>query len=290
MKLSSIDISTAPKHAIVYGPPKSGKTRLALALSEKFDVTYLGFENGHNVAKQFPMEWQERIDVIAIPDTRANPMATAAMLRLIKTGKLHTCVTHGLNDCPICGKDGSEFNSLNLKDLRPNNILIVDSLTQLTTSIMCHIGKGGGDDWKPEWEDWRKQGAFLDMILSEFQVAPYNVICISHESLVDTEDEKSKRLVPVAGSANFSRNSAKYFDTVVYCEVKNGKHVFASKTTYANNILTGDRLGVDLSKEGERGLLAIFDPIGNAVNSEQASKGEVLITANTRQKLSNVTT
>ena len=83
------------------------------------------------------------------------------------------------------------------------------------------------------------------MMLSEIQNAPYNVICITHEVSTELEDGKEK-LVPVAGTRNFSRNTAKYFDTVIYCEIKNGKHIAASKSTYANNILTGDRLGVEV--------------------------------------------
>lgn len=264
MKLSSIDISIAPKHIIIYGPPKSGKTFLALQLAQHYNIHYLGFEAGENVGKQLPMEWQNRIDVIRIPDTRHNPVAIHAMLRLAKNGKIDPCVLHGMDGCPICKKEPTAtWNHLDVKEFSPpfpmnKDILVIDSLTQLTTSIMAHIGRGGGEDWKPEYDDWRKMGTFLDMILSEFQNAPYNVICISHESLVDTEDEKQKKIVPVAGTANFSRNTAKYFDTVIYAEIRNGKHSFSSKTTYANNILTGDRFNVDLNKEPEKGLLPLF--------------------------------
>lgn len=259
MKLSSIDTSVAPKHIIVYGPPKSGKTLLALKLAEFYQIHYLGFESGENVGKQLPTAWQERIDVIKIPDTRHNPVAIHSMLRLAKNGKIDPCVIHGMDGCPICKKESTaQWNHLDVKEFKKDDVLVIDSLTQLTTSIMAHIGRGGGEDWKPEYDDWRKMGTFLDMILSEFQNAPYNVICISHESLIDTEDEKQKKIVPVAGTANFSRNSAKYFDTVIYAEIKNGRHSFSSRTTYANNILTGDRFNIDLNKDPEKGLLPLF--------------------------------
>ena len=98
----------------------------------------------------------------------------------------------------------------------------------------------------------------MDMFLSYVQQAPYNIVCISHETEVEMEDGKSK-LVPTAGTRNFSRNTAKYFDEVVYCEVKNKKHVAASSTTYANNVLTGSRTGNVLeSKPGEASLVSIF--------------------------------
>ena len=71
------------------------------------------------------------------------------------------------------------------------------------------------------------------------------------------EDGK-QRLVPTAGTRNFSRNTAKYFDEVIYCEVKNRKHIAASATTYSGNILTGSRSGVILENEASPSLLQIF--------------------------------
>jgi hypothetical protein len=98
----------------------------------------------------------------------------------------------------------------------------------------------------------------MDTFLSYVQQAPFNIVCISHETEVEMEDGKQK-LVPTAGTRNFSRNTAKYFDEVVYCEVKNKKHIAASSTTYANNILTGSRTGNTLeNKPGEASLVPIF--------------------------------
>ncbi len=70
--------------------------------------------------------------------------------------------------------------------------------------------------------------------------------------------EGTEKLVPVAGSSNFSRNMAKYFDEVVYCEVKNKKHTFASTTTYANNKLTGGRSGFSLESSVEPKLIDLW--------------------------------
>jgi hypothetical protein len=66
------------------------------------------------------------------------------------------------------------------------------------------------------------------------------------------------KIVPTAGTRNFSRNTAKYFDEVFYCEVRNKKHVVGSSTTYANNILTGSRSGQVTEGDSEASLLPIF--------------------------------
>jgi hypothetical protein len=77
--------------------------------------------------------------------------------------------------------------------------------------------------------------------------------------VVETElEDGRKKLVPVCGTTAFSRNTAKYFDHVVYCEIKNKKHNFGSSTIYANNILTGSRTDVALESDAVPSLLRIF--------------------------------
>ena len=71
------------------------------------------------------------------------------------------------------------------------------------------------------------------------------------------EDGKDK-LVPTAGTRNFSRNSAKYFDEVIYCEIKNKRHIAASSTLYNGNILTGSRSGSVLESQENASLIPIF--------------------------------
>jgi hypothetical protein len=270
MKLSSIDYTAAPKHIVLFGPPKSGKTKLALALSEFYNIKMLSLEAGHGVAKQFPIPWQERIDVISIPDTKAAPVGMAAILRLVRMGKIHPCVMHGIDTCAACVKNSGEFNSLILNELTKDDVLLLDTSTQLTFSTMAHIGRNAGEDWKPEFDDWGKLKNFMEMVFSFFQVAPFHFICVAHEELVRMEDKTTEKLVPTAGSSNFARLFAKYFDTVIYCEVKNGRHMFNSKTTYQNNILTGDRFNIDLNKEPEKGLLPLFQG-GSLITNQSTS-------------------
>jgi hypothetical protein len=101
------------------------------------------------------------------------------------------------------------------------------------------------------------------------------------------EDGKIK-LVPVSGSSKSSMNTAKYFDHVVYCEVRNKKHIAASSTAYANNIITGSRTGVELEKDAVATLLKIFKqqahvgtpspPVTTAVTTSTTTTGETNVT------------
>lgn len=280
MRLDEIDTTNAPKHVIEYGPPKTGKTLLACSLAEHgYNIKLIELENGHLVAKQLSPEAQSRIDVIILPDTKENPCAMQSLANLFKAGKFKPCIEHGLDRCAKCTGAMKPFNALDLSELGPKDVVVLDSMTQWSNSILAHRARNKPDDWNPEWEDWRWQGTILDMGLGHIQNSTLNWIVISHEIMAKTQN-KDEKIVPIAGTRNFSRNVAKYFDTVIYCEVVNGKHMFASRTTYKNNILTGDRLGVEIESNSEKGLLAVFegDRSKNRSTGGSTSSGNVTTT------------
>ena len=272
MKLSQK--SAVKSHRVLlFGPPKSGKTQLAgsVALDPRFKLIVFDLENGSDTLLKLPPECHDRIEVISIPDTRGFPIAIETMLKVIKGGPVEICELHGKVSCALCRTKLLPTTSIELNSIGLDTIVIVDSLTQLTNSAISHITKAQSEDYKMEFNDWANLGKLMDTFLSYVQQAPFNIICISHETEVEMEDGKSK-LVPTAGTRNFSRNTAKYFDEVVYCEVKNKKHIAASSTTYANNILTGSRTGSALeNKPGEASLVSIFlNPPTNVANVSQA--------------------
>jgi len=258
MRLDQLTRQTA-KHILVFGPPKiGGKTRLVGELSRVYKLKWFDLENGRTTLYQLPQEAQANIDMFVIPDTKDFPVAAATIPVVLKGQKTRICNRHGAVSCSICIKNNpADFSEIHLNELKEDEILVIDSMTQLSNSIMSHIGRGKDDLWKPEWNDYRTQGAMLDRILSTIQNAPYNAIVITHEQSVPLEDGK-ERLVPVAGTSNFARNTAKYFDEVVYCEIKNRRHIAASSTTYSPVVLTGSRTGAELEKETSPSLLSIF--------------------------------
>lgn len=256
MKLS---LKTALKthRVLLFGPPKSGKTQLAGEASREYDLLWFDLEAGIDTLMKLPQEQQERVEVISLPDTRTYPIAIETMLKIIKGTPHDICEEHGKVSCLLCKKDSKPFISVHLDSLPASTIVVVDSLTQLTNSAIAHITKNQSDDYKLNYDDWGNLGKLMDTFLSHVQQASYNIICISHETEVEMEDGKNK-LVPTAGTRNFSRNTAKYFDEVIYCEVKNRKHVAASSTTYSSNILTGSRTGATVETGNSLTLVPIF--------------------------------
>lgn len=257
-KLSEIDEPLVHR-VCVFGGPKSGKTEIVgkLAVSG-YALTFLDLENGHLTLRKLPKAAQGNINLIQVRDTRALPIASETVFKVLTGVPTKICHAHGKVNCPVCNKNAPDaFDMIDVSTFGPRDILVIDSLTQLANSVMANITRGKPEDYKFEWDDYRAQGTKMDLALSLIQQAPYNVICITHEAEVEFDD-KSKKLVPVAGTANFSRNTAKYFDHVVYCGKQGSKHVVGSSTTYKPNILTGSRTDIAMEKSAEISLLDIF--------------------------------
>lgn len=269
MKLSQ-KISSKSHRVLLFGPPKSGKTKLAGSLASQFKLIYFDLENGTDTLLQLPPEAQENVEVISLPDTRDYPIAIETMLKVIRGNPIDICEAHGKVACAICKKSpDAVWNHVHLNALPLDTIVVIDSLTQLTNSAIAHITKDKDELYKLEFDDWGNLGKLLDIFLSHVQQAPYHVVCISHETEVKMQDGSTK-LVATAGTTNFSRNTAKYFDEVVYCEVKNKKHVAGSSTTYGNKILTGSRSGNVVESMDAPSLIPIFTgerPTHNPVTS-----------------------
>lgn len=275
-KLSSLSHS-ATHRVLIFGGPKTGKSELAGKLSEHFNLLWFDCENGWVTLTKLPSEWQEKINIISVPDSRTYPIAAETWLKVIKGIPTKICQEHGKVDCAICRKDLKPFEEVHLAATPNDTIVVFDSLTQFSNSCVANITKNQPDDYKLQLDDWGNLRVLIDKFLSQVQAATYNIICITHEEQVPMEDGKIK-LVPVSGSSKSSMNTAKYFDHVIYCEVKNKKHIAASSTTYANNIITGSRTGVELEKDPASTLLSIFKQkphIGTGAKEDVSNTGRI---------------
>lgn len=267
MKLTELADSLA-QHVCVYGAPFTGKTQLAGHLSECYDLIWFDADNGISTLKKLPPAQQARIEVISLPDTRSYPIAIETMLKVLTGKPFEICNKHGKVACPICKKENLGFTAVELGALSVDqHIVVIDSGTQVANSAMTNITRGQSDDYKYEWDDYRKQGTIMDKLLGLIQQAPYNIVMITHEAETEMDDGKVK-LVPVVGTTKFSRNSAKYFDHVVHAEVKNKKHLFGSGTNFSATALTGSRSGIEIERMGDAAsLLPFFRELAGVMGS-----------------------
>lgn len=256
MKLTD-KIPSTTHRVLIYGAPKSGKTQLAAALAASYKLIWFDLENGYATLLKLPQTHQSNVELLSIPDSKVFPIAIETMLKVITGNPVSICEQHGKVSCPLCRKDNLPTTDIELAKVGADTVVVIDSLTQLTNSAVAFITKNQPDDYKMDFSDWGNLKAVVEKFLSQVQVARYNIVCISHEEEVEMEDGR-KKIVPVCGSSKSSRNTAKYFDHVIYCDVKNRKHGAASSTTFANNILTGSRTDAILESEVNPSLASIF--------------------------------
>lgn len=262
MKLTEYKAKAA-RHILVYGPPKSGKTAALAALAAKYTLHILDNEDSVKTLLNpalVPASLLDNINVYSIPDKQTYPMAIETTLKVIKGGECKICHAHGKVSCPVC-KEPSSYSTLDVSKFDvAKDILVIESYSQLAESAMNYIMRDSiskdNYDAKAGWDEYGKQGRILERIGSTIQIAPYNVVVTSHETMVDMEDG-SKKIVPIGGTSNASKIFAKYFDDVVYCNIVNKSHRLISSTTAKANVLAGSRSGVDL-QPGDT-LLKLFE-------------------------------
>ncbi len=258
MKLSQRK-SKRSHRILIVGLPGSGKSTLAaeLAIHGK-RLIWLNIENAEETLRKLPPEAQDRIEFVNIPDSASYPIAAQTLLVLFKTGKANICEIHGKIDCPICKKDSNaNITSIDFSTLGPDDVVVLDTGTQLSYSILSYTLKDAPIEKKPERDDWGALRKYTEFFKSQFQGAQYNLIVTCNCQEAELEDGAMK-LVPSFGSASMSANFASAFDHVIYTEVKNGKHRAFSSSTASPKVLTRSRSDFAIEKCAEMSLISLF--------------------------------
>lgn len=280
MKLTELS-NTSTERVLITGLPGSGKSTLAAKLSANFNLIWIDLENSISSLRKLPISYQERINVISLPDSASYPVASETLLQLFKNGKGKICAAHGKYNCAICIKEGKHIEEIDFSALGMNDIVVLDTASQLSASILAHTMKGKDVTAKPERDDWGAVRKYTEYFTSQFQAANFNLIVIAHALEAEMEDGK-KKLVSSFGSRDMSASFGKAFDHVIYCDVINKKHKAFSSSTYSNGILTKSRTGFEIEKLAEPSLDEIFRKTqvlvvaATATNKENGDAGKIL--------------
>ena len=272
MKLSQLlqaSNLSRPNHSILlYGPPKTGKTQLVgtAAKIKEFDrVIWVDLENGSETLLHMGLTEQEldKIDLIRIPDTRETPRGCETVLKMFSAKEdIKICHSHGKVNCVEAEcKSSDAYTIFNLRKLTHKDLLVIDSGSQLGDSSLSMACLGKPLEFKPGWDEYGLSNKWLGDILSVIQQATFtNFVVITHEMIVEEEVNGVKRdkIFPLMGTKAFCAKVSKYFGTVVYAEIKMGKHAAGSSTTYKANHVTGSRVNVKIEGSKDLSMRAIF--------------------------------
>ena len=259
-----------PNHSILlYGPPKTGKTRLAgtaAKIREFRKIYWFDLENGSETLLHMDLsdEELEKIILFRIPDTRENPRACETLLKAFSSrnpSPIKICEEHGKVACIECEKNNKPTESFLLSSLTHQDLIVIDSGSQLGDSALAMACAGKDVSFKPTWDEWGLQVKWLGDIMSIIQQAYHtNFLMITHEIAIEEElnGVKKDKIYPLVGTKAFCQRVGKYFGTVVYVELKMGKHAAGSSSTYKVNYLSGSRVNAKMENSKEPDMKSIF--------------------------------
>lgn len=263
-----------PNHSILlYGPPKTGKTRLvgtAARIAEVENIYWFDGENGIETLLHMGLteEQLKKVTVFHIPDTRDKPRFIETILKALSKNAVTICDVHGKVDCVECqtpeDKAQKKFTGtvFDLKKCTHQDLIVIDSGSQLGDSALNLACIGQPVEFKPGWDEWGIQVKYLSDIMTTIQAAAFtNFIMITHVIPIEEEFNgvKTDKLFPLCGTKAFCQKVAKYFGTVIYVDFKLGKHFAASKSTYSpNKCTTGSRVNAEIEKNIEPDMKTIL--------------------------------
>lgn len=256
---------------LVYGPPKSGKTALAATIAESTRVDRVFMfdnENSWEVLlwmlreNKLSTEAAAKINVIRIIDSKDDPYAIDTMIKCLNSIRhpvyLDSSDGRVLQKKPM-GELPDHIIEFQMSKLTKRDVVITDSLSQLSASALTAACPRNVSDFKPGWDEYGLQGKWLTDCLAIVQQAKYtNFVCVTHEILLPDQDGV-ERFFPVCGTKNFCYTVAKYFGTVVSTGTKMKKHITGSSSTYSDKKLTGSRRGISLEKMDSPSLAPLLD-------------------------------
>jgi len=266
---AKIKKSPISRSILVYGAPKTGKTRLVgtvAALPSVKRVFWFDGENGAETLLHMGLseEALQKVTLFQIPDTRAVPRFIETVLKAFTSKTpVSICDAHGKVGCIECQKAGAGSAEIFIPSLTSQDVVVVDSGSQLGTSALAlaMIEAGASPNAKPSWDEYTVSNGELITILNVMQAAATcTFILITHSLPIEEEYNKVKRdrLIPLMGTKALSVNVGKYFGSVILTEVKLKKHTAGSSSTYRADAVTGSRTGVSLETEGAVTLATIM--------------------------------
>ena len=295
MKLSDIASAVrsleqkAAKHQsiLIYGDPRTGKTRFAATVAKIPEVKRVFFfdtENGSDSLElmardgSLTSEEAEKIHVIRIVDLPETPIAIDTIIQCLVVQKpVKLCEAHGRRECPACkGRTKEdEWQTFDIKSLTPHDWIIIDTGSQVGISAYNFATKGMNYEEKAGFDEYGMMFRMLSDIFTVIQAAPYcNYIVTAHQLVFDKKDtEKTaasqqvaqglfSKLYPLIGTRAFSIGAAKYFGTVIYLEKKMNKHSGGSSSTYKSDVITGSRVGMRIEDETMLDFRLVFSKLG----------------------------
>lgn len=221
-------------------------------------------ENGAETLLHMNLTEEElsKITLFSISDTRDNPRFIETVLKAFSSKtEILICDEHGKVGCVECSKISSPTSSFLMSSLTSSDLVVIDSGSQLGDSALAMAMAGRDVTAKPGWDEYGLQVKWLSDILSIMQACHYtNFVMITHVIPIEEEMNgvKKDRFFPLVGTKAMCQKVAKYFGTVIFVEIKLGKHAAGSSSLYKTDATTGSRVNAKIEGGKELSMRSIL--------------------------------
>jgi len=260
-------ISQAGRTTLIWGEPRTGKTRWALTIAKAPQIKrvfFFDFENGwetviHARDKEGNPYFSDvelaKIQVIRVLDLPEKPQAikiSELVFRRYTQNTLIHCETGDFHKSPT---DDGKCVLIRPEDWGPETAIVLDTIGQIGVSALNEATNN-----KPEAKDIRQwYGAAtvrLNNLFSMVQASKAYVIACTHilerEIVLATDKSGNPTRIktdqyPLCLSKNYSMNVGKYFGSIIYRYIELNKFAHISSPTKKSGIQAGTRTDVDIS-------------------------------------------
>lgn len=250
---------------LIYGDSGSGKTRLAATASllpEIQNIYWIDLENSRDTIFSMDLpDWAlKKIKLFTLLDTRKEPHVMNTILRMFSSKTdIPICEEHGRMNCLLCNSEKKPFQTFNLTKMTHNDLLVLDSGSQLADCGVNALLKGQPEEAILQIQEYGTINNWLSAIFQVIQIGRFVSTVVLTQTYYDEEYSGTgpnktlvrTRLFPLVGTKNYSTKVGKFFGTTIFLEVKGGKHIGGSSTTYRVNVQTKSRLNVAVEKAPE---------------------------------------
>lgn len=266
-------VSQAGRTTLIWGPPRTGKTRWAATIAKAPSIKrvfFLDYENGietviHAKDKDgspyFTDEELAKIIPVRIPDLPENFLAFKTTDALFKSRHRTVNIVGDPLDDKV-GEIRRKEHTPQPTDITitpdmwcPETAFVLDTIGQIGNSAL-NLAEHEKPDAKDKRQWYMDATHWLNNLFSYIQACPAYVIACTHvleNEIVESRDKSGNPLrtryeyYPLCLSKNYSMNVGKYFGSIIYRWIELNKFAHLSSPIKKSGIQAGTRTGIDVS-------------------------------------------
>lgn len=225
---------------LAFGREKSKKTWWTLnAVRAGYNVILIDGEGGSKIVRQIPQEYWHKITIVDVEDRSGQPIFGQFVTELFLFKKfIYDIQTRRIVRNSSMLTPEHQYFEVDASKLTHNDILVVDSLTELRFSVILDWARDNGinlaDPSEVESDRWgyyRYASTMLDWMLEQMTSLSCHFILIGHETLYEkysgtgkNRTLESSELIIKSSSNPHAKTVPNRFDDVLYFHIMNRQH------------------------------------------------------------------